>query len=159
MAGRQRPRDERAVAEFVERVSALLADYGLPRMSARVFVALLTTESGRLTAAGLADRLQASPAAVSGAVRYLIQVGMAGREREPGSRRDVYRVHDDVWYEIIGSRDQMLVRLASTLRDGVGVLGPNTAAALRIEETAAFFEFIRAEFPAMIDRWRSRSTT
>ena len=41
-------------------------------MPARVFSALLATDSGRLTAAELAERLQISPAAVSGAVRYLI---------------------------------------------------------------------------------------
>ena len=57
-------------------------------MPARVFAALLATDSGRLTAAELAELLQISPAAVSGAVRYLTQVGMVHREREPGSRRD-----------------------------------------------------------------------
>ena len=40
---------------------------------ARVLASLLATDSGRLTAAELAEQLlQASPAAVCGAVRYLI---------------------------------------------------------------------------------------
>ena len=50
-------------------------------------------------AAELAAQLNVSPAAISGAVRYLIQVGLTSREREPGSRRDVFRVHEDAWYD------------------------------------------------------------
>jgi predicted ArsR family transcriptional regulator len=44
---------------------------GFPPMPARVFVALLIAEDGRLSAAELAERLRISPAAVSGAVRLL----------------------------------------------------------------------------------------
>ena len=42
--------DQDAVARFVERFAGGLADAGMPRMPARVFVALLATDSGRLTA-------------------------------------------------------------------------------------------------------------
>jgi DNA-binding transcriptional regulator GbsR (MarR family) len=66
-------RDDAAVGRFVERFAAILEDSGVPRMPARVFVGLLATDSGSLTAAELAERLQASPAAISGAVRYLAQ--------------------------------------------------------------------------------------
>jgi DNA-binding transcriptional regulator GbsR (MarR family) len=104
----------------------------MPRIASRVFVALLATDSGRLTAAELSERLQASPAAISGAVRYLIQINLASREREPGSRRDHYRVHDDVWYEAFASRDQELSRWAASLRDGAEVLGADTPAGARL---------------------------
>ena len=75
-----------SVARFIERFAAVLEESGVPRMPARVFVALLAEDSGSLTAAQLAQRLQVSPAAISGAVRYLTQVSLVGREREPGSR-------------------------------------------------------------------------
>src|SRR5689334_8994349 len=91
-------RDRQAVLRFIERFAASLTEAGFPKMPARVFAGLLATDSGRLTAAELADLLQVSPAAISGAVRYLAQVNLATREREPGSRRDYYQVHDDVWY-------------------------------------------------------------
>ena len=56
-------------------------------MPARVFAALLIAPDARLTAAELAERLQVSPAAISGAVRYLVQVRMvasgAGTGRPP----------------------------------------------------------------------------
>lgn len=45
--------------------------------------------------AELATLLKVSPAAISGTVRYLSQVNLLSRESELGSRRDLYRVHDD----------------------------------------------------------------
>ena len=48
---------------------------------------LLATDTGRMTAAELAEALQVSPAAVSGAVRYLTQTNLVERAREPGSAR------------------------------------------------------------------------
>jgi DNA-binding transcriptional regulator GbsR (MarR family) len=90
-------RDPEAVSRFIERFASVLTESGVPRMPARVFIALLSSDSGRLTAAELAERVQASPAAIAGAVRYLLQVHLAIREREPGTRRDVFRLLDDSW--------------------------------------------------------------
>jgi len=149
-------RDQRAVLRFIERFATGLVEAGMARMPARVFAALLATDSGRLTAAELAESLQVSPAAVSGAVRYLVQLDLAGREREPGSRRDHYRVHDDVWHEAITRRDQMLTRWEGSLREGLEALGPDTPAGARLAETLDFFEFVQKEMPAMMARWRVR---
>src|SRR6202050_144128 len=90
-------RDDAGVTRFVEDLASALMEMGVPRMPARVFAALLTTDSGRLTAAELDTKLQISPAAVSGAVRYLVQIGMARRESEAGSRRHYYRGAHHVW--------------------------------------------------------------
>ena len=57
-------RDEAAVRRFVERFALDLTDAGMPRMPARVFAAILSTEEGRCTAAELAQMLQVSPAAI-----------------------------------------------------------------------------------------------
>jgi DNA-binding transcriptional regulator GbsR (MarR family) len=142
------------VSGFIERFAAALTEAGFPRMPARVFAGLLATDSGRLTAADLADLLQLSPAAISGAVRYLAQVNLASREREPGSRRDYYRVHDDVWYEAIARREQVLARWERSLREGIEVLGRDTAAGSRMAETLAFFEFLQKELPPLLKKWR-----
>ena len=57
-----------------------------------MFVALLAADAARLTADDIAAVLQVSPAAVSGAVRYLLPVGLATRVvPSPGSRRYWYR--------------------------------------------------------------------
>jgi predicted transcriptional regulator len=147
-------RDEEAVARFVERFAANLEQSGVPRMPARVFVALLATDSGSLTAAELAERLQASPAAISGAVRYLTQVSLIARERDPGSRRDRYRVWDDAWYEATIRRERLLMLWEESAREGVEALGPDTGAGARMAETVAFFQFLQREMPALLQRWR-----
>lgn len=144
------------VSGFVERFAATLEDAGFARMAARVFATLLATDSGRLTASELAERLQASPAAISGAVRYLMQVNLARRERQPGTRRVVYRVHDDAWYEALVRRDEMLARWARDLRDGAELLGPDTPAGQRLEEMIAFIDFTQEELPSLIARWHKR---
>jgi predicted transcriptional regulator len=149
-------RDGPAVLRFIERFASVLEEAGMARMPARVFVGLLATDSGRLTAAEMAQLLQVSPAAVSGAVRYLIQLNLASREREPGSRRDLYRVHDDVWYEAAIRREQLMTRWESSIREGVEVLGPDTPAGLRMAETLAFVEFLQEEMPGVLQRWHER---
>ncbi|GAA0695637.1 MarR family transcriptional regulator [Streptomyces malaysiensis subsp. malaysiensis] len=150
-------RDEMAVSRFVERFAADLTEAGMQRMAARVFAALLVSDAGALTSAELAERLRISPAAVSGAIRYLSQVDMVVREREPGSRRDRYRLYNnEVWYETLTRRDQIVARWESTMRDGAKVLGPATPAGQRITETADFFEFVQRELPKMLERWRTQ---
>lgn len=151
-------RDQEAVSRFIERFSSVLTDSGMSRMPARVFVALLAADSGRQNAAELADTLQVSPAAISGAIRYLAQVGLVSREREPGTRRDVYHVHDDAWYAAALRREQMLRRWEASLREGVDVLGPHTPAGRRILESLHFVEFVEAELPHVLKRWEERKT-
>ncbi len=148
-------RDEQAVRRFIERFAAGLVEAGVPAMPARVFSALLATDSGRLTAAELAAQLNASPAAISGAVRYLALVGMISRERVPGSRRDVYAVLDDVWYEVSVRQDQALTRWLSAAREGVEVLDPRTPAGRRMAETLDFLLFIQQETAQVMVRWRA----
>ena len=143
-----------AVRRFIERFASVLVEGGVPRMPARVFSALLAADSGRMTAAEVAEVLEISPAAVSGAVRYLTQVSLVSREREPGSRRDVYRVHDDLWYEAIINREPLLTRWSRALEEGVEAVGPDTPAGRRLTETVEFFEFLKGEMPAMLARWR-----
>ncbi|MDU0290924.1 GbsR/MarR family transcriptional regulator [Saccharothrix longispora] len=148
-------RDDEAVLRFIERFAAVFNEAGVPRMPARVFTALLSSDSGRMTSADLADVLQVSPAAISGAVRYLSQVRLIGRERETGTRRDVYTVLDDVWYEALFRRDDMFRRWEVPLKEGVTTLGEDTPAGRRIAEMRAFFGFIHAELPTLLERWRT----
>ncbi|WP_406109102.1 MarR family transcriptional regulator [Streptomyces sp. NBC_01003] len=149
-------RNEEAVARFIESFAATFVEAGVQRMPARVFAALLAADSGALSSAELGEQLQVSPAAVSGAVRYLSQQHMVTREREPGSRRDRYRVHNNQWYEALGNRDVIMRRWEDALREGVKSLGSDTPAGRRMSETLAFFEFIGAELPLMLERWRAR---
>jgi len=146
-------RDEAAVSQFIERFAGVLFDSGVPRMPARVFAALLTADAGQLTAAEIGEILGVSPAAVSGGVRYMIQVGLVTGTGEPGSRRLSYQVPHDVWHRLLRMRDALLARWTETLRDGASVVGAETPAGERLSESVEYFEFMSAELPAMLERW------
>lgn len=149
-------RDDEAVGRFIERFALLLEEAGMQRMAARVFVALLATDSGRLTAAELADRLAVSPAAISGAVRYLSQTHLVTREREQGSRRDFYRVYDDAWYHALTQRDALIARWEVALDDGIKALDGDTPAGQRVAETREYMAFVRQELVGIGQRWEER---
>jgi DNA-binding transcriptional regulator GbsR (MarR family) len=149
-------RDPVAVRGFIERFTAQLTQAGFPRTPARIFVALLTADSSRLTAAELGELLQASPASVSGGVRYLVQVGLIAAEGEPGSRRQHYWMSERVWQDIVRLRDRQFTRWAAELQEGVRILGADSPAGVRMAETVSYFEFISAEMAGLLARWDSR---
>lgn len=149
-------RDPVAVREFIERFTAQLTQAGFPRTPARIFVALLTSDSSTLTAAELADLLQASAASISGGVRYLIQVGLIAAQGEPGSRRQHYWMSEQVWQDIVRLRDRQFTRWAAELEEGVRVLGADSPAGIRMAETVRYFEFISAEMAGLLARWNAR---
>ena len=143
-----------AAVRYIERFAAVLVAAGFPPMPARVFVALLVTDSGRLSAAELAAMLRISPAAVSGAVRYLIQLGLVHKERVPGSRRDYYRMPGNMWDDMIRMRDQVMGRWTALVREGIDLVGADTPAGERMAEQAAFLEFATKELSQILTRWQ-----
>jgi hypothetical protein len=142
------------IGRFVERFAATLTDSGFPRLAARVFATLLVGETGRMTAAELAERLRASTGGVSGAVRYLVQLRLIRAERDPGTRRHVYVV-DGSWYESTVTANPLLERGEADLREGIAILGDSPAAD-RLNETLELIQFLRDETRAMMHRWRER---
>lgn len=148
--------EREAAGRFVERFAGVLTDSGVPRMPSRVFAALLATDDARMTAAELAATLQVSPAAISGAVRYLTQVGLIERLREPGARRDQYHVYEDVWAQSIAGRDQLLARWQRVLGDGVDVLGAGSPAGVRLADMVDYFAFLRERLPVLAREWQAQ---
>ncbi|HYN28784.1 MAG TPA: MarR family transcriptional regulator, partial [Dermatophilaceae bacterium] len=147
--------EEAAIANAVERLGGALAEAGLARLPARVFAALLASEEGRLTAAELADRLHVSPAGVSGAVRSLGQVRMIRRERERGSRRDVYVVMDDAWHDVLLQKDQIYAPILAALHSARGAVGEGSRACRRMELSVEFLQFIQREMDEVARRWEA----
>ena len=148
-------RDDDLLLRFVERFALVLSESGIPRMPSRVFAYVLADDAERYTAGELAAGLRVSPAAISGAVRYLVQVGLLGKEREPGTRSDVYRVYDDdVWSRIYAQQALLLDHYEAAAADGVQTLGMDRPGGRRLEETRAFFAFLRADMPRLLERWQ-----
>jgi predicted transcriptional regulator len=147
--------DRQALLRYVERFALALSEIGLPRMPARVFAYVLADDAERYTAAELAAALQVSPAAISGAVRMLVRAGLLGKEREPGSRVDTYRVYDhDVWGMITNQRIEMVEPFERLAAEGVELLGKDTPGGRRLWETQEFYAFMRRRFPAYLQEWR-----
>ncbi len=139
---------------FVERLGSTLTDAGMPRLPARVFAALLADEDGRMTSSELADLLEVSPASVSGAVRWLAQVRWIHRERERGSRRDVYVVREDAWHDAMISSSRTYAPILDVIADGVGALGgPTTVPGARLALSVEFLRFLSAEMVGVAQRW------
>jgi hypothetical protein len=150
---------DQQLLRFVERFALVLTETGLPRMTARVFAYVLADDADRYTAAELASGLGVSLAAISGAVRHLVQLGYLARERLPGDRTDTYRIYDnDVWGSIILQQDQVLARYQEVAAEGAQVLG-DTPGSRRLRDTKEFFAFLRAEQPRIMERWHAHRRT
>jgi DNA-binding transcriptional regulator GbsR (MarR family) len=134
-------RDAEAVAEYEETLTTVLMASGVPKMAARVLTCLFITDAGSLTASQLAQHLQVSPASISKAITFLESQGLVRRERDE-RRRDRYVVDDDIWYEAMIASARSLAQVIETARKGVGILGPGTPAATRLENIARFLDFV-----------------
>jgi predicted transcriptional regulator len=134
-------------------VAAELAAEGFPRVPAQVLMALMVSPTGTLTAAELSGELGVSPAAVSGAIRYLGVLGFVRVAVVPGTRRHVYSLPAVPWYASTLVQDRYSSLLA-LLDDGLRDLEPG-AVRDRLAEMADFFRFLRAEMPRLWERWRA----
>lgn len=142
---------------FVERFALILAENGIPRMSARVFAYVLADDADRYTAAELAAGLRVSPAAISGAVRFLVSTGLLDREREPGARADTYRIYDDdVWGAIARQRLPIVNRWAEAISEGLHLLEEGSPGWRRMRETQEYFRWLSEEMEDLMDRWAKR---
>lgn len=148
------------VLDVVERFAITLADSGIPRMAARVFSFVLVDEADRYTAQELASSLGVSAAAISGAVRYLVQVNLLTRGRTPGARVDHYRIYDDdIWGAISDQRLPVLDEYAKAAAAGTAILTEGSAGWRRMKETEEYFAFMAAEQHGMVERWREYRRT
>ncbi|MEU1127247.1 helix-turn-helix domain-containing protein [Streptomyces sp. NPDC005899] len=134
-------RDAEAVREYEEVFTSVLMASGMPKMMSRVMACLTLSDTGSLTASELVQRLGVSPASVSKAIAFLEEQGLARRERDE-RRRERYVVDDDVWYESMMASARSTARIVKLARQGVGVLGPETPAANRLENIARFLDFV-----------------
>ncbi|MCH8611504.1 MarR family transcriptional regulator [Arsenicicoccus dermatophilus] len=139
---------------FVDRMGDLGAGSGMPRMAARTFSHLLSLDDAAATAADLAEALDVSPAAISGAARYLESVGLVRRTRERGSRRDLFVLQEEVWSDYVARSLDLLRVWGEVLVEGSQAV-PDGAARRRLTENAAFFDYLADELDDSITRWQA----
>jgi predicted transcriptional regulator len=149
-------RSEAGIADFIERFAATLAAAGMPLQPSRIFAAVLADDDGRMTAAELSERLHLSAGSVSGAVQYLVRLDLIRKERQRGSRRDVYVVMDDAWHDTLLSRDRLLASMTTALKDGVSQAGQDTPAGKRLQLSLQFLLYVAQEMDRMAAGWDRR---
>ena len=149
-------RDEAAARDVAERMAMMMADWGFPRMPARVLMAVMTDDADVLTAGEIGERLSVSPAAVSGAVRYLIHLRMLEKVPLARSRRDGYRVPEDAWYEGTALKTDIYRTAAQMSDEAAKALGADSPAGRRMIVMREYFQFIEDQFPRILQQWKER---
>ncbi|MCI3278935.1 MarR family transcriptional regulator [Streptomyces cylindrosporus] len=147
-------RDAEAVREYEETLTTVFMQSGMTKMTARVMASLTISDSGSLTAAELVQRLQVSPASVSKAIGFLEEQEMVRRERDE-RRRERYVLDDEIMYDSMMASVRATAQVAETARQGVAVLGVGTPAAVRLENTARFMDFISETMARAADQARA----
>lgn len=149
-----------ALERAVEGVGRTFEAAGMPRMVARVLAYALAEDRSTYTAKDLAEGLGVSPAAVSGAVRWLVNGHLLIKERAPSGRGDLYRILDeDIWSTIVGARLPMLDQFVAGIDEAIELLGGEGPGVSRLRETRDFFAFNRAESERMLERWQEARRT
>ncbi len=147
-------RDAEAVREYEETFTTVFMQSGLPKMMSRVLACLYTTDAGSLTASELVQRLQVSPASISKAITFLESQSLVRREHDD-RRRDRYVVDEDVFYQATIASARANDQIIETARQGVSVLGPGTPAAVRLENTARFLDFVSESITRAAEQGRA----
>jgi DNA-binding transcriptional regulator GbsR (MarR family) len=141
--------------EPAEQAAAMMAAAGMPRMAARVMLALVGSPDAGYSAADLADRLGVSPAAVSGAVRYLQSLHIIHRLSRPGDRVARYDLMDDGWRSMVVANSPMYARLGDAIDAIANENETAPASVSRARDMAGFLRFLADRMPQLVAEWEA----
>ncbi|WP_414715120.1 GbsR/MarR family transcriptional regulator, partial [Stackebrandtia sp.] len=130
--------DTPAIQHFKTHYTTLMTDSGMPPIMSKVLISLLTSETGSHTSAELVELLHVSPASISKSVRYLEQLGLLRRQREPHQRRERYIMDDEGWIGAWLHALQVHKQLSDAAQLGAEAYGPHTTVGKRLQEWSAF---------------------
>lgn len=148
-----------ALWRFVDTTGAWWSrSYGLPRMTGRVFALLLVCDPPEQTAAQLAEALQASKGAISGATRMLARARLVDRLRVRGERADRFRMRPEAWDDQV--RDQGANEARELVAQGLEALaGEPASRRARLEDLDAFYAWWQSRMPALFEEWQQYKQT
>ncbi len=154
MEDRDRRRAERLL---VEEYGLLIEEMGGTRMEGRVMGWLLLADPPVQSLTELADGLGVSKAAVSTAARSLLQSGAVERVSEPGQRGDFYRsIPGNLESVLHFDHVLTLGRLVDRSLELVAGRDQSQSNYTLLHEIRAFLDFLEAEIPGLMSRWRAR---
>ncbi|WP_079611206.1 GbsR/MarR family transcriptional regulator [Mycobacteroides abscessus] len=131
----------------------MLSSHGMQRMTSRVLATLLFTEKPAMTAADLAELLQASAGSISTAMKALTSVGLVEQVPVPASRRDHYRLREDAWATMYTNQNEVIAAMQEAAEAGVAATAPDGLAHQRLTQMRDFYAFMWREIPALLQHW------
>jgi DNA-binding transcriptional regulator GbsR (MarR family) len=132
--------------------------YGLPRMTGRVLAWLLVCDPPEQTAAELAEALDASKGAISGATGMLVRARLVDRLHVRGERADRFRVRPGAWDDQVRDRSVDLAR--AVVAQGLEALAAEPPARrARLEELDAFYAWYQSRMQALWEEWQEYKRT
>jgi DNA-binding transcriptional regulator GbsR (MarR family) len=143
--------------ELIEEFGLLHEQMGGTRMTGRVSAWLLLCDPPLQSLTEIADGLGVSKAAASGAARMLLQSRLVERVSEPGHRGDYYRAlladPDGILpLDHVHTLHRLIARGLETVA-GRDQSQPNYSL---MRDLLEFTEFLEAELPPLLARWRER---
>ncbi len=143
----------RAQTEFIEDMGQLMAGWGIPRNTGRIYAYLLLQQAPT----GLDDIVNALGVAKSGAsvaARQLLQLGLTRSSGQQGTRRVLYQALYTL-DTIIAARDAQLRALFVRLRQGARAAQEGKARQ-QLQEMADWCEAFADEMPLLFRRLERR---
>jgi hypothetical protein len=142
------------LAQFTHRMGLLFEQDALPPIAGRVFGLLLVSRDAR-SLSELAAVLHVSKASVSTNARLLARRGVLELVRQPGDRRDFYRVPPDLFVRSMAERLERWNRFTRVVGDARRTLQIRSPMVrIRLEEYETGFAFMAAAIGHALATWR-----
>ena len=143
----------RAQVTFIDDMGQLMAGWGLPRNTGRIYAYLLLQRE-LATLDDIAADLGIAKSGASVAARQLAQLGLARAVGQPGSRRVLYEALYSL-ESIIAARAAQMNDLVARLRQGARV-APGGQGRQRLQAMADWCEEWTRQFPIVMRRLEKR---
>ena len=139
---------------FVEEVGLMFEMVGLPRMSGRLFGALLISNPPYQSNGELAEMLQASKGSISTMTRLLMQIGLIERVSISGDRRDYFQIKPHAWAHMTKQRMTQITAFRDLAERGLKLLSDEPPKLTsRLQEMYDIHAFLERELPLLDERW------
>jgi DNA-binding transcriptional regulator GbsR (MarR family) len=144
---------DREELRFTEEMGAVFDRSGWSRMAGRVWGYLLIVDAEQLSAAELAEALDASLSSVSSATRELMGLGMLDRIRQPGERRDYFTIHHGSMLNLVRRRFEMVSVLQDLAERARESFGERPIAEPHLRELNEVYAWFAGELPLLVERY------
>lgn len=138
---------------YAEEFALVLARTGMPPAYGKLMGWLLVCDPPAQTSAQLAQALGLSKGSVSTGMRMLERSGIARRVAVPDSRGHAYEITPDAMMRATTDAIPLWQVMADLMGRGVDLLGPASPRARRLRNAHAFFEYIVAKMPDLIEQF------